>query len=839
MMNGAGSQPIMRVNLLLVDDQPRNLEVLEAILDSPDYRMVRAATGNAALLALMQEEFAAIVLDIQMPDMSGLELARLIKQRKRNQHIPILFLTAHFLEDTDVLEGYGVGAVDYLTKPINPQILRSKVGAFVELFRTTRALEEANAALEQEIGRRKAAQETLSRMNDDLELRVRQRTQELSRSEEQFRRAVEDAPIPVIMHAEDGQVLQISKTWANLTGYSMAEVPTVDAWLTRAYGYGANEIRSAVQSLFERDTGMGEVEFEIVTRHGQRRVWAFSASSPGVLGDGRRFVVGTALDVTERNAAADLLRQSEARYRHLVHALPTAIYTCDAEGLITLYNPAATELWGRAPLIGQEYWCGAIRSYLPDGTPMAPEAGPMAHTIRGGRAHHRQELIIERPDGSRRSVIFEPHPLRSQEGDLVGAVSILLDVTESRRTEAALREAKEEAEAASKAKDDFLAALSHELRTPLNPALLLASERERDEALQASVREDFGAIRREIELEARLIDDLLDLTRISRGKLHLEPRRVDLHSLLQESWDRLRREAAQKGLRANFEMAPASPWVEADPIRLQQVFWNILKNAVRFTPAQGEITIRSLPSVAGEWRVEVIDTGIGIETEELETIFSPFTQGEHGARFGGLGLGLAISRRLVEMHGGRVFANSDGRDRGARFVVELPTTQAPDSPDDSSIAPRNNLPRAAEDDAVSFRILLVEDHKQTRTILARLLGQRGHLVTSVETMQEALEHARFHNFDLLLSDLGLPDGSGYDLMRELRQLRPACRGIALSGYGMETDAQRSLAAGFQAHLTKPIDIQALERALRCALESPGLVSWRTGKPLTEQPHSEK
>jgi len=240
------------VNLLLVDDQPRNLEVLETILQSPEHRLVRATSGEEALLALMNDEFAAIVLDIQMPGMSGLELARLIKQRKRNQHIPILFLTAHFLEDADILEGYGVGAVDYLTKPINPQILKSKVAVFVELFRVTRALARANTALESEISNRKEIQEALRRVNEELEVRVQRRTAELTRSEEQFRRAVEDAPIPVIMHAEDGQVLQISKTWACLTGYTMEEVPTFDAWLTRAYGFGANEVRNAVRRLFER-----------------------------------------------------------------------------------------------------------------------------------------------------------------------------------------------------------------------------------------------------------------------------------------------------------------------------------------------------------------------------------------------------------------------------------------------------------------------------------------------------------------------------------------------------------------------------------------------------------
>lgn len=797
------------VNLLLVDDQPRNLEVLEAILASPDYRLIRAISGDEALLALMKDEFAAIILDIQMPDMSGIELARLIKQRKRNQHIPILFLTAHFLTDTDVLEGYGVGAVDYLTKPVNLQILRSKVGVFVELFRTTRALARTNDALEAEIKQRREIQETLRRTNDELEARVRQRTAELSRSEEQFRRAVEEAPIPVIMHAEDGQVLQISRTWAELTGYTIEDAPTFDAWLTRAYGFGANEVRSAVRSLFERNAGMVEMEFEVITRAGHKRIWAFNASSPGLLQDGRRFVVGMALDITDRKAAEDMLRQSEERYRHLVHSLPAAIYTCDAAGRIVVYNQAAKELWGREPDVGRDLWCGSWRIYKPDGTPLPHEECPMARTIRLDKPHYGQEIVVERPDGSRRAVKVYPHPLHNSRGELVGAVKMMVDITESKLAEAALREAKEEAEAASKTKDDFLAALSHELRTPLNPALLLASERERDAGLAADVRQDFAAIRLDIELEARLIDDLLDMTRITHGKMHLEPCPVQLHDLLEKSWEKLRTEATDKKLEVRFEFSPIIPWVQADAVRLQQVFWNVLKNAVRFTPTGGSIAVRTRVEGVNEWRVEVADDGVGIAPHELERIFAPFAQASEGHRFGGLGLGLAISRRLVEAQGGRIKADSAGPGLGTTFSIYLPAA----IPQGSTVHPPGPSSVKREAQEGSRRILLVEDHPQTRSALTRLLTQRGHEVATAENIEEALVQAQTFAFDLVLSDLGLPDGSGHDLIRELRKKRPHCRSVALSGYGTESDTQKSFAAGFDAHLTKPVDIHALDKVL--------------------------
>lgn len=666
------------VNILLVDDQPRNLEVLEAILASPDYRLVRACSGEQALMALLKHDFAAIVLDIQMPDMTGIELAKLIKQRRRNQHIPILFLTAHFLTDTDVLEGYEVGAVDYLMKPINPQILHSKVSVFVQLFRVTRALARANTALEIEIQQRQEMQEKLHRANDELEARVQKRTAELSRSEEQFRRAVEDAPIPIIMHAEDGEVLQVSKTWSALTGYTIQDAPTFDSWLTRAYGFGANEVRKAVKGLFDRNSGMVELEFEVTTRSGQKRIWAFHASSPGLLGDGRRFLVGMALDITE-----------------------------------------------------------------------------------------------------------------------------------SKRSEAALREAKEEAEAASKAKDDFLAALSHELRTPLNPALLLASERERDQRLSEEVRLDFMAIRRDIDVEARLIDDLLDLTRISHGKMRLEAQPVALHPLLDQSWDRLRQEADEKRITISRDFSPDSPWVHADPIRIQQVFWNILKNAVRFTPPNGKIHIRTSPGGTHQWCVAIQDSGIGIHPSELNQIFAPFVQGNQGHRFGGLGLGLAISQRLVDLQGGRIWAESKGLGQGTTFQVLLPS--APPQSEAVSVASPTQHGEGAE--KVMRRILLVEDHAHTRSTLTRLLTQRGHEVAVAENIEEALMRAQTFAFDLLLSDLGLPDGSGHELIVELRKRRPNFRGVALSGYGAEGDTQKSLDCGFDAHLTKPVDISALEKVL--------------------------
>ena len=561
------------VNILLVDDETRNLDSLESFLASPDYHLVRAVTAEHALLLLLDGEFAAIVLDIQMPGMSGIELANLIKQRKRTQHIPIIFLTAYFQEDKDVLEGYGIGAVDYLTKPLNPQILKSKIGVFVDLFRKTRALAMSNAALEQEVTRREQVEEKLREANNELEARVQART-------------------------------------------------------------------------------------------------------------------------------ADLVLMNE----------------------------------------------------------------------------------------------------------------------ELRTRETALRESEEQARAASRAKDDFLATLSHELRTPLNPVLLLATEAAANRDLPEEVRADFETIAKNVMLEARLIDDMLDLTRIARGKLALDLRTVDLHASLEEALEMARSEIEEKRIELRLRLEARRRLVRGDDVRLKQVFWNVIKNAAKFTPNGGRITIETAhPSEEDRLlTVRIADTGIGMTAAELGRIFEAFTQGDHAVqggshRFGGMGLGLAISRMMMELHGGSIRAASDGPGRGTTFVIAVPLATAAECDDGA----RRTGATSAEADARGAsvrRILLVEDHKPTCQALILLLTRRNFEVVAASTIAEARSASATGRFDFLISDIGLPDGNGYELMTELHG-RHGLAGIALTGYGMEDDVVRSQAAGFVAHLTKPVDIRALDSAL--------------------------
>ena len=386
-----------------------------------------------------------------------------------------------------------------------------------------------------------------------------------------------------------------------------------------------------------------------------------------------------------------------------------------------------------------------------------------------------------------------------------------------RSAKVSAEQAKASAEQANRAKDHFLAVLSHELRTPLTPVMMsLAMLRDRTD-LEPAVHETLDMVRRNVELEARLIDDLLDVSRIARGKIELKRSPVELCTSIHQAVEVCKPDIEARGLSLGIDLGPAAPyWVEADAPRLQQVFWNLLKNAVKFTPQGGRIDIRCR-AMEGYVVVEVIDSGIGIEAEALLRIFNAFEQAERSItrQFGGLGLGLAISKALVEMHGGQIEARSEGRNKGATFRVRLPLAGSAGTPAAGGVqrpaAARERMAR--ERTARSLRILLVEDHGITAKLMRMVLASDGHRVESARDVTTALNLAGQYAFDLLVSDLGLPDGSGHELMQELRRRGHTFPGIALSGYGQEEDIRRSHSAGFSAHLTKPASREAVFEAV--------------------------
>ena len=362
-----------------------------------------------------------------------------------------------------------------------------------------------------------------------------------------------------------------------------------------------------------------------------------------------------------------------------------------------------------------------------------------------------------------------------------------------------------EAERANLAKDRFLAMLSHELRTPLMPVLTSLLGFDHDEDVPDAIRPTLHMIRRNVELEARLIDDLLDLTRISKGKVQLSLEHVDAHELLRNALEICQAEIDQKHLGLVLELAADRVQMEADPARLQQIFWNLIKNAVKFTPEGGRLTIRTSNDAEGNFRVEVADTGVGIDAESLPKIFKALEQGER-AKLGGLGLGLAISKAMVESHKGQITAESAGRGQGATFTASFPTSERLDGKAANGVAPSTT-------ERKSLRILLVEDHEDTNRSLTQLLRRRGYHVEPAHNIAKALDVAATSEFDVLVSDIGLPDGTGVDLIQQLKATRPIF-GIALTGFGMEEDIQKSHDGGFYHHLIKPVDLNKLDSIIQ-------------------------
>jgi signal transduction histidine kinase/CheY-like chemotaxis protein len=404
---------------------------------------------------------------------------------------------------------------------------------------------------------------------------------------------------------------------------------------------------------------------------------------------------------------------------------------------------------------------------------------------------------------------------------------IVEDINDRKRTEADLLQAKQLAEAASHAKDRFLAVLSHELRTPLTPVLIAVSSLLESKPEAALVR-TLEMIRRNIELEARLIDDLLDLSRIVRGRLRLELEVVDIHKLIRRAMEICRDETLVAGLHVLTELKAQHHHVKADHARILQVVWNLVRNAAKFTPAGGRLTIRTSnvpaeseqPGVAEVERVaiEFEDTGIGIDPEVLPRMFDPFEQGQDDlrGRSGGLGLGLAISRSLAEALGGRLSASSPGRGEGSTFRLELAVV----APPAQQKTPRTKAspPPLATPNRLEIRILLVEDNKDTLAYLATVLRKRSHQVVTADSFSAALaavEQAEVP-FNLLISDIELPDGDGLQIMRVVKESGRTA-GIAMSGFGAEEDLRRSREAGFYDHLTKPIDLKRLDNAIQSAV----------------------
>jgi PAS domain S-box-containing protein len=515
-------------------------------------------------------------------------------------------------------------------------------------------------------------------------------------------------------------------------------------------------------------------------------------------------------DITERKRQEAIAHERETKLRESQERLQLATEAADigtfdffpSTGELQ-FSDRSRQLFGIPPEMKVSY-----ETYL---TGVHPDDRHIVHETveRVGQPGSTGRFDIEYrtigiADGKERWVAERGRALHDSAGEVTRFIGTMLEITDRKNAELMLQRAKTEAEEANRAKDRFLAMLSHELRTPLTPVLMTIASLRREPNLNEDLRHDLEVLQRNVELEALLIDDLLDLTRIAHGKLELHNDAVDIHGTLEHSLSISAGDLVGKKIQVirHFNAREHHCW--ADPARLQQVFWNLVKNSAKFTPEGGRIEISTWNNQAHQIVIAISDNGIGIEPNVMPRIFDAFEQGGGTvtSKYGGLGLGLAICKRVIDLHRGTIEAQSGGKGRGAKFTVTLNAME-------TSMLEGPVLFLESEPLRIKHvQILLVEDHEDTARVLGRILRNAGFDVSHAGTVAEARSLAGTRPFDLLISDVGLPDGSGLDLMKALRDGQ-GMKGIALSGFGTDEDVTASAAAGFAAHITKPVDWERL------------------------------
>jgi two-component system CheB/CheR fusion protein len=669
-------------------------------------------------------------------------------------------------------------------------------------------IRQALAKAEQTAGRQQRVRTTLQRMGERLatpDLRSKTRFHQQMLSERYL--------LGVLSHGFDAVVcfndLQKVIAWnaAAETMFELMEAEALGADLEElSAGQVLSSILPAVHAAFD---GEPLQRFERCAVKAQGASYFYDMTVVRVTEDGTApGVVLIARDVTERRRAEERIRLERGWLQTTLASIGDAVIATDETGRVVFMNGVAEGLTGWTAAEAQGLPLGRIFVIVNEET-RAPVDCPVDKVLREGAvvglANHT--LLISR-SGLEHPIDDSAAPIH--DGAVMhGVVLVFRDVTESRAAERQILAARDEAERATKAKDRFLAVLSHELRTPLTPVFVLLDSLATRRELPADVRSDLQLIRRNVMMEARLVDDLLDINRISQGKLQLHVEMVDLHRTLEYAMEICLPQAAEKAIRVVTEFRAPKHRVCGDLSRLQQVFWNLIQNAVKFTPPDGSITIATNTEDERSIDISVRDTGVGISADVLPKVFDAFEQGTTAVtrQFGGLGLGLAICRALVDAHAGTIGATSGGPNQGATFTVRLDIATEAECAAAPESEPRLS-PRRKD-----LRILLVEDHEDTRTTLQRLLARRGHVVMVAGTVQTAISMSVQESFDLLISDIGLPDGSGTELIRAIHAIRPGLKGIALSGFGLEEDVGASISAGFSAHLTKPVNLQQLEDAI--------------------------
>ena len=603
---------------------------------------------------------------------------------------------------------------------------------------------------------------------------------------------------------------------ADAVGRSMGEVFRVVNEITR------QPAEPPVGQAIHLGTTVGLANHTVLIARDGTETAIEDSASPIRAADGA--IIGVVMvfrDATDERRHAAKLLESEERFRQLADSITQLAWMAEPDGHIFWYNQRWYDYTG-TNLEQMRGW-GWRSVHDPDRLEAVERR--FKEALASGQSFD-MVFPLRGADGVFRPFLTRATPHRDDRGRIVRWFGTNTDISDRQRIEDEIRAAKEEAETANQAKDHFLAILSHELRTPLNPILLATTSMMEMTPDSNEIRSTLRMIRQNVLLQSRLIDDLLDVMRIVRGKMPLHWEVADCHRLILQSRQICQSEVFGKELHLTIDLQARDHYINADPARLQQVFWNLIKNAVKFTPGGGSITIRTWNSTLeglNQLIIEVSDTGIGIDAAVLPLVFDPFQQGETKItrKFGGLGLGLAICKGVVESHGGSITVRSAGAGQGTTFRVSLEALPATTA----VVTEGGEAPRTVEGEPLppveSLRILLVEDEPATLRLMGRLLRSLGHTVTTAGTITSAFEAFEAGEFDMIISDIGLPDGTGLDLLRQITALRGPIPAIALTGYGMEEDIVRSREAGFTTHMTKPIDFAKLEVMIRQVAPKPG------------------
>ncbi|MCI0421184.1 MAG: response regulator, partial [Acidobacteria bacterium] len=786
-------------NLLLVDDRPENLLALEAILADLEFNIVTADSGKAALRCLLSQDFALILLDVEMPGMDGFETAELIRSRRKTQFTPIIFLTAINKTDQHVFRGYSVGAVDYLFKPFAPEVLKSKVTVFVDLFQKTR---EVSRQAEQLLESNLQLEETNQKIAG-LNREICRKNAELKAEHDFISTILDTAGCLVLLLNTEGRIVLFNRACEQLTAYEFEEIKGRNFWELCL----PLESAGAAKSEFERLKAAGpsqEIESEWVARDGERRLVSWHYTTLAGNGHPTDFVIVTGTDVTERKRAEEARIREQAGRFAAEAAQQRAAFLAEVSTLLaaSLDNPVTLSklIHFLTPTLAD--WC-IVYALRPGGhfQPVEVAHGDPAkqelaqsllnpplnvnldtHWIARVLRTSRPELVNEVAETEIAALANRPEDLQVLTELGVGSLMLVpvlslgevkavialvgtalrrfgpadLSLAEDigRRAALAMDNVRlyREAQDANRAKDDFLATVSHELRTPLN-AILGWTRLVREENLdKATVSRALETIERNGKLQAQLIEDILDASRIITGKLRLSSQPVEIVSVIRAALDAVRPAANAKGIWLE-ENLNSSYNILGDADRLQQIAWNLLTNAIKFTPKEGKVRVK-VERIQSSVQLSVTDTGKGIKPEFLPHVFDRFSQAEQtfSRTHGGLGLGLAIVHNLVELHGGTVHVESPGEGRGATFLVKLPIAAVSPDLGEEEIA-SSNLASGLK----GLRVLVVDDEMDARDMLSHVLQGYGLEAETAASAREALAMVESYRPDVIVSDIGMPE----------------------------------------------------------------------------------